>query len=110
MKPLIKQECPFYASPGRHHLDHAMYKDFDCANCTGFQISVRAERRLLQAPQRWRDSCANKARQAPDAMRWWSMSPLPMVPVSLYQPSTFPFQCYLVSAELVKSNLPDRLT
>lgn len=67
MKPTTKEACPLCGAAAEYYLvDYDQCKYFKCLNCTLFQVSLRAEERLSQAPQQWRDSYAKKARQAPD--------------------------------------------
>jgi len=66
-RKVIKQDCPLCGSPADYCLvDFSKCKYFECANCGLFQISLRAEKVLLQAPQQWREGYAKRARQAPE--------------------------------------------
>lgn len=67
MKDRTKQNCPLCASPAEYYLvDYDECKYFRCPKCGLFQISVRAEKVLLQAPQEWCDGYAEQARNAPE--------------------------------------------
>jgi len=67
MKETTNQDCPLCSSPATYYLvDYDKCKYFSCPECGLFQISLRAENVLLQAPQQWRDGYAKKAQQAPD--------------------------------------------
>ncbi len=59
------QDCPLCQRPARYILvDYDNRKYFRCEQCTEFQISRMAEKRLVDAPQEWRDDYARKAREA----------------------------------------------
>lgn len=67
MKGTTKQDYPLCASSAEYYLvDYDKCKYFRCAKCGLFQISLRAEKVLLQAPQEWRDGYAKQARDAPE--------------------------------------------
>ncbi len=66
-REVIKQDCPLCGSPADFCLvDFNKCKYFECPSCSLFQISLRAEKILLQAPQQWRDGYATRAQQAPE--------------------------------------------
>lgn len=66
-KEVTNQDCPLCGTPADYCLvDFDKCKYFDCPNCSLFQISLQAEKVILRAPQQWRDSYAQKARQAAD--------------------------------------------
>ena len=66
-KPLHSQDCPFCANPAEYQfVDYENRKHFTCANCTEFQISVRAENRLSKAPVEWKSNLAKLAKQHKD--------------------------------------------
>ena len=67
----MKNELPQNCSPcaqGAHYVlvDYENRKYFRCERCGYYQISVRAEKRLSEAPQEWRDSYSLKAQSAPE--------------------------------------------
>jgi hypothetical protein len=67
MKETTEQDCPLCSTPAEYHLvDYDKCKYFRCPKCGLFQVSLRAEKVLLQAPQQWRDSYAKKASEAPE--------------------------------------------
>jgi len=60
------QTCPLCGAASEFYpVDHGNRKYFNCPRCTKFQISLRAEDRLAEAPKQWRDSLAGKARLTP---------------------------------------------
>lgn len=67
MRETTEQACPLCSTPAEYYLvDYGKRKYFKCPNCTLFQITLRAERILLEGPQQWRDGYALAAKQAPD--------------------------------------------
>lgn len=60
------QTCPLCGAAAEFYpVDHGNRKYFNCPECAKFQISLRAEVRLAEAPRHWRDSFAEKARLTP---------------------------------------------
>jgi hypothetical protein len=60
------QPCPLCEAPAEFYLvDHGERKYFECASCTRFQISSRAEAKLAGAPQQWRADLAAKVQRTP---------------------------------------------
>jgi hypothetical protein len=67
MREAISQDCPLCSSPAEYYLvDYGKRKYFKCPKCTLFQITLRAEKILLDGPQQWRDGYALAAKQAPE--------------------------------------------
>ena len=60
------QTCPLCGAAAEfYRVDHGNRKYFKCPRCSKFQISLRAEDRLAEAPEQWRESFAGKARLTP---------------------------------------------
>lgn len=60
------QPCPLCGAAAEFYsVDHGNRKYFNCPQCEKFQISLRAEDRLAEAPKQCRDSFAEKARLTP---------------------------------------------
>ena len=60
------QICPLCGANAVFYLvDQGNRKYFSCPRCSKFQISLRAEVRLAQAPEQMRQSYAGKARLTP---------------------------------------------
>jgi hypothetical protein len=67
MKGKKPQDCPLCSSVAEYYLvDYDKCKYFRCPVCGLFQISLRAEKVLAQAPQEWRDSYSKKAMSVPE--------------------------------------------
>ena len=61
------QDCPLCNTAAEYYrVDYGNRKYFRCPTCTYFQISDRAEKLILDAPQKWRDSIMNKAINTPE--------------------------------------------
>ncbi len=101
MKTTHYQACPLCGSPAKYHFVNAnMRKHFYCAKCTDFQISKRAETRLNEAPQEWRDDYAAEAKRAPDNYTLVIRVPVPAQQEGINAPA--------LSAEFAPdSELPD---
>lgn len=65
MKEPVQDPCPLCAASAEHYfVDYNVRKYYRCPNCGLFQITVKAELRLLQGPQAWRDNYAAMAKRA----------------------------------------------
>jgi len=65
MREIVKQQCPLCAEPAEYYLvDYGICKYYRCPKCGLFQITIKAEERLLKAPQAWRDNYAIMAQRA----------------------------------------------
>jgi len=66
MNDRTEQSCPLCDTPAHcQYTDGRNRKLFSCSRCTQFEISVRAEARLLQSSQEWRDAFSKLAASAP---------------------------------------------
>ena len=60
------QTCPLCGANAVFYLvDHGNRKYFNCPRCSKFQISLRAEDRLAEAPEQMRQNYAGEARLTP---------------------------------------------
>ena len=60
------QTCPLCGANAVFYLvDHGNRKYFSCPRCTKFQISLRAEIRLAEAPEKMRQNYSGMARSTP---------------------------------------------
>ena len=67
MEKLIEAICPLCSSEATYiGVDYGRRKSFSCQNCSSFQISLGAEKRLAKAPKSWKDACSQKAKNTPD--------------------------------------------
>jgi hypothetical protein len=71
MKEEMAQDCPLCGRPANYTLVSAgQYKYFSCQECKLFQVSLRAEAKLLKAPSDWRQANSLKSRAAPEGEIW----------------------------------------
>ena len=67
MKEIVSLNCPLCGHAAEYRgADYGRRKTFTCPNCTYFQISEQAERKVAEAPQQWRDDLSNKAKSSPE--------------------------------------------
>ena len=58
-----KQPCPLCGSPAQYCLaDYRKKRQYTCPECTDFQITDTAERKLEGAPLAWRRSISEKVK------------------------------------------------
>ena len=99
MRETTEQACPLCSSPAEYYLvDYGKRKYFKCPNCTQFQITLRAEKVLLDGPQQWRDGYALVAKQAPDEQAHTIQVPSP--PQNIGDPATAVSATYVLRAQL----------
>jgi hypothetical protein len=66
-KEVHSQDCPLCSNPAEFRfVDYENRKHFVCANCTEFQISVRAEIRVLKGPEGWKVELSKLAKGRPE--------------------------------------------
>ena len=70
MSEMHTQPCPLCGEPALYCLaDFHKRKQFSCPQCTDYQITDTAERKLKAVPAEWRAAIAKKAKaQAPDSV------------------------------------------
>ena len=89
------QTCPLCGANAVFYLvDHGNRKYFSCPECTKFQISLRAENRLTEAPEQTRQYYAGMARSTP---------PVHLLVIVMPSP---PVTANIVGEYLPKSELP----
>lgn len=61
------QDCPLCSKPAEYRFaDFENRKHFICSNCTEFQISINAEKRLSRSPAAWIVGLGQRAREHPE--------------------------------------------
>lgn len=63
---MMVNDCPLCGALARCHTGQGNRRRFDCSGCGRFEISLRSEQVLSQSPRSWRESYAQKVRQAPE--------------------------------------------
>jgi len=67
MPEIHDQHCPLCHKPAKYEdAERGNRKHFLCDNCTEFQISDGAERRLAHSISQWSAQLSERARQAPE--------------------------------------------
>ena len=67
MKPFNDHRCPLCQNAAKFkYADFENRKHFLCDNCTEFQISTRAEKRLAESIPEWRSQYSEMAKRAKD--------------------------------------------
>ncbi|HET8800011.1 MAG TPA: hypothetical protein VFN01_02400 [Marinobacter sp.] len=67
MRETEKQDCPLCSSEAEYYgVDFGNVKYFNCPSCSYFQISRRAEKHVIEAPQWLRDQLLDQVKQTPE--------------------------------------------
>ena len=66
MTPTISENCPLCDREAvYYYVDYEERKYFKCLYCTKFQITRRAEAKLVEAPKQWKDQLSERAQHTP---------------------------------------------
>jgi hypothetical protein len=60
------QDCPLCGIPAAFSEQPLGRKRFNCPNCNEFNVTVRAEKRLKESIQTWKDQLSEQAKATPD--------------------------------------------
>ena len=67
MRETEKKKCPLCSSEAEYcGVDFGNMKYFNCPSCCFFQISRRAEKHVIEAPQWLRDQLLDQVKQTPE--------------------------------------------
>lgn len=67
MRESEQKNCPLCSVAAEYYLvDHGNVKYFKCPSCNYFQVSLRAEKHVIGAPQWLRDRLLEQVKQTPE--------------------------------------------